>query len=347
MTTSITILSIETSCDETAMSLCSIEKKELNNFSFKIHSEKIFSQFEIHTPYGGVVPELAAREHLRALPLLLESTLTEINTTKDSITHIAVTRGPGLKGSLLAGDGFAIGLAAAWKKPILSVHHIEGHMFSPFINSDSDLFTLKFPYLSLVVSGGHTELCIVKDIGKYELLSKTVDDAAGEAFDKAAQLLNLGMPGGPKISQLAEKGRLSKYVLPEVMKGQQSFSFSGLKTAISLLIKSNKNNVHEETFLSEISYTIQSAIVRSLVEKVKMAVSSTGIKTMLVSGGVSANQFLRDELTLLSGISCIFPSLKHTGDNATMIALAGGLRELSGKSLRKDLVAASWDMYSQ
>ncbi len=319
------ILGIETSCDETALSVL-----EFEGTTVRVLSEEISSQIKLHEAYGGVVPELAAREHLANLPIMLESTLSKAGTALKDIAAIAVTSGPGLKGCLLMGVGFAKGLALSHNIPLVGVNHIEGHILAPQIENRE----LHFPYLALVVSGGHTEIVHVQGVGKYHILARTMDDAAGEAFDKAANLLHFPYPGGPRLAALADQSRpaqKSRFVLPKVMREAEGFSFSGLKTAIALLVKREGGIATDEKLKGEICWVIQESIVDALMHKLKDAIHRTGIRSVAVTGGVSANKFLRDEVSKLPGVKAYFPSMTHCTDNGTMIAFVGGLRFLQGE----------------
>ena len=278
----------------------------------------ISSQIKLHAEYGGVVPELASREHLKALPLLTEQVLKNANLTFRDLSSIAVTGGPGLLGCLLMGYNFARGLSIANSLPLHVVNHIEGHLLSPCISNK-----VEFPVLGLVVSGGHTEVHLIEKPGKYKLLSRTIDDAAGEAFDKSANLLGFEYPGGKELADLADTVKSSNFKLPKIMPGKSEFSFSGLKTAISLLIK--KESSHKE----ELAFAIQDAIVKHIIEKLMIAVENTGVRTVIVSGGVSANKYLRYKLQEI-GLNVFFPELRHCVDNATMIAYANFIRIKSG-----------------
>lgn len=227
------VLGIETSCDETSLAI--LDFKSLKEHS--LLAEEILSQTKVHLEYGGVVPELAAREHLSNLPLLYDKVIKDSGIQETDLDLIAVTSGPGLKGCLLMGLSFAQGLAKGLEKDLYAIHHIEGHILAPFLNNKQ----LNFPYLALVVSGGHTQIVQVEEVGRYKILGKTIDDAAGEAFDKSAHLLGFDYPGGPKLAEFADSISYSRFTLPKIMPGSRDFSFSGLKTAISLLIKENSN----------------------------------------------------------------------------------------------------------
>jgi len=323
------VLGIETSCDETALAVLDCNQDK----SPTILAEEISSQSEIHEAYGGVVPELASREHLRNLPLLLDKVLKDSNLSLSDLSLICVTQGPGLKGCLLMGLGFAKGINQALAIPLVGVNHIEGHVFAPVLDNPD----CKPPFLSLVVSGGHTEILQVNGVGDYKVLSRTIDDAAGEAFDKSANLLGLQYPDGPRLAALADSVELSSYQLPKVMRASDDFSFSGLKTAISLLIsKSSGELENDPNVASGIAFSVQKAIVDELLTKLKAAIKRSGIKKVTVTGGVSANLRLRKEVSALAGITVFFPQQKHCMDNGAMIAFAGWQRFIRGERLSEN-----------
>ena len=315
------VLAFETSCDETAIAILELDNKKTPNLIY----EEILSQTKIHIDYGGVVPEIASREHMKNLPILLEQVTKESKTDLDSIDQFAVTTGPGLKGCLLMGLAFSKAIAKVYKTKLVGVNHIEGHILAGLLNNAD----LKFPYLALVVSGGHTEIVKVKDVGDYEVLSRTIDDAAGEAFDKSAHILGFSYPGGPKLASLADKVNSSKYKLPKVMTTSKDFSFSGLKTAITLLLKNNPDFHNDDNLKAELAWTIQDAIVSNLLDKLKLAVVESGIENILITGGVSANKSLRHRAKAECK-NVYFPDFLHCMDNAAMIALVAGLRETKG-----------------
>ena len=310
------ILGIETSCDDTAVSVAKFDVNEKDSDKFEIISEEISSQNSIHVDYGGVLPELAAREHLKVLPFIIDSVLLKASIKIEDISLIGVTTGPGLKGSLIIGSTFAESLAFMLGIPVFGINHIEGHMLSPMISNSQ----LNFPFVSLVVSGGHTEFSLVHDFGCYELLCRTVDDAAGEAFDKSANLLDIPYPGGKQLSELADTVKSSHYKLPIPAKGLEILSYSGFKTAVSLLVKKEKEKGINQDDKSRLCFSIQDAIIQSLIIKVKKISQKYNIKNFGISGGVSANSELRKRLGLLEGINVYFPSLMHCSDNASMIA---------------------------
>ncbi|MCL4143963.1 UNVERIFIED_CONTAM: hypothetical protein GTU68_022307 [Idotea baltica] len=330
------ILGIETSCDETGISI--LNWNSVNKVD--ILSENISSQIDIHKEYGGVVPEIAAREHLYNLPILLDQSLKEAKLKINDIDLIAVTRGPGLKGCLLMGLDFAKGLILSLDKPGVAVNHIEGHLYAPFINKE-----IEYPFLALIVSGGHTEIVKVSSFSEYEILSRTIDDAAGEAFDKSASLLGFEYPGGAALAALADKAESSDFKLPKVMRGNKDFSFSGLKTAVSLLIKKNQKEILDKKM--ELAFSIQEAIINTLIDKLKIAIKETGIKNIVVTGGVSANKSLRTKIESIKGLDIFFPKIEHCMDNASMIAFVGGLRfDKSSALSQKTSVLSRWPIES-
>lgn len=312
------VLGIESSCDETGLALYDTERG--------LRSHALHSQVAMHEAYGGVVPELASRDHIRyALPLL-EKVLADAGVTKQDIDAIAYTQGPGLAGALLVGASIAAGLGLALDRPLLGVHHLEGHLLSPLLASDPP----QFPFVALLVSGGHTQLMRVDGVGRYELLGETVDDAAGEAFDKSAKLLGLAYPGGPAISKLAEAGQAGIYKLPRPMLHSKNldFSFSGLKTAVLTLVKNQAAPLTEQG-KADIAHAFVSAIVDVLVAKSMAALKQTGLKRLVVAGGVGANQQLRHALNHASArrrCKVFYPELEFCTDNGAMIAFAGAMR---------------------
>lgn len=327
------VLAVETSCDETALALIDFKHSR----DFKVIAEKISSQEEVHKLYGGVVPELATREHLRNLPLLIDTLWRETGLDFKKIDAMAVTQGPGLKGCLLIGLSYTKAVSMAFDLPLVGVNHIEGHLLAPLMDNRA----LEFPYLALVVSGGHTELVLVTDFGKYKILARTLDDAAGEAFDKSANLLGFSYPGGPQLAALADQYKSSRFKLPKVMRSSNEFSFSGLKTAIALLIQKNRSLLHEADTRGELAHAIQESIVESLVSKVQEAVHSFGIRNVAITGGVSANKHLRRRVSELSGIKIYFPEFHHCTDNASMIAYAAFPRIIANQRLELNGTALS------
>jgi len=316
------ILGIESSCDETGIALYDSEAGLL--------SHALHSQVAMHAEYGGVVPELASRDHIRRVVPLLRSTLEQGGKSLADIDAIAYTRGPGLSGALLVGCAFAEALAVALDKPTLPVHHLEGHLLSPLLSRTPPTF----PFVALLVSGGHTQLMKVTGVGEYELLGETLDDAAGEAFDKSAKLLGLPYPGGALLSKLAESGTPGVYELPRPMlhSGDLNFSFSGLKTAVLTLVREHSEDQSDE-FKANAARAFQEAIVEVLVKKALKAMKQTGLKQLVVAGGVGANKQLRatlDDEAKRKRFRVYYPELEFCTDNGAMIALAGCLRLQAG-----------------
>ena len=316
------ILGIESSCDETGIALY--------DSAAGLLSHALHSQVAMHAEYGGVVPELASRDHIRRVVPLLRSTLENAGKSLADIDAIAYTRGPGLAGALLVGCAFAEGLAVSLDKPTIPVHHLEGHLLSPLLSADPP----SFPFIALLVSGGHTQLMKVTGIGEYELLGETLDDAAGEAFDKSAKLLGLPYPGGALLSQLAELGTPGVYELPRPMlhAGDLSFSFSGLKTAVLTLVREQDEPLTDQ-FKADTARAFQEAIVEVLVKKSLKALKQTGLGQLVVAGGVGANRQLRSMLDTEAKrkrFRVYYPELEFCTDNGAMIALAGCLRLQAG-----------------
>lgn len=326
------VLGIETSCDETALAVVRYDRGAADGIgSIEILAERVSSQVPVHQQYGGVVPEIAAREHLRVLPLLLKEVLDEAGLRLPDLNGIAVTQGPGLKGALLMGFSFAKGLASAVGLPLVGVNHIEGHLLSPLIRPSA----LRFPFLGLIVSGGHTELIEVAAPGMYRLVCRTTDDAAGEAFDKAAALLGFPYPGGAALSRAAENGAGGRYSLPRVMLERPGLSFSGLKTAVALLVRKEFNPTDHEG-IAELAHAVETAIVEVLVRKTMEARKERGLPMIAVSGGVAANQALRARLADAIGKpseTLFFTERNYCSDNAVMIALVGAWRLAEGERL--------------
>lgn len=316
------ILGIESSCDETGIALY--------DSAAGLLSHALHSQVAMHAEYGGVVPELASRDHVRRVVPLLRSTLEKAQKSLADIDAVAYTRGPGLSGALLVGSAFAEALALALGKPTIPVHHLEGHLLSPLLSADPPTF----PFVALLVSGGHTQLMQVTGVGEYALLGETLDDAAGEAFDKSAKLLGLPYPGGALLSKLAEQGRSGTYELPRPMlhSGDLSFSFSGLKTAVLTLVREQGAHLTEE-FKADAARAFQEAIVEVLAKKSLKALKQTGLKQLVVAGGVGANKQLRatlDDEARRKRFRVYYPELEFCTDNGAMIALAGCLRLQAG-----------------
>ena len=312
-------LGIETSCDDTGVAVLKDEREVL--------CEYLSSQIKDHSRFGGVIPEFAARKHLENLLPLVDAALKECRITGQDLDLIAVTRGPGLMGSLIVGVMTARALSQSWGVPIIGVNHLEGHMFAPLVDAED----LMPPFLSLIVSGGHTEIIRVDEFGKYELLGQTRDDAAGEAYDKAARILGLKYPGGPEIDRLAKKGNPHAFDFPIPLRNTDKveFSFSGLKTA--LLWQAKKfEEAGESLPLEDLCASFQRAVTESLMSKVVLASRQTGIKRVAASGGVSANSSLREALSTCREVHAWLPKLSRCTDNAVMIAMAGRNAYLRG-----------------
>jgi len=312
------VLGVESSCDETGIALYDTERGLL--------AHALHSQIAMHEAYGGVVPELASRDHVRRAIPLLEQVLSDSGESTSSIDAIAYTQGPGLAGALLVGASVANGLALALNKPVIGIHHLEGHLLSPLLAAQAP----EFPFVALLVSGGHTQLMRVDNVGEYTLLGETLDDAAGEAFDKSAKLLGLGYPGGPAISRLAESGDPSRFELPRPMLHSKNldFSFSGLKTAVLTLVKKQEGEL-TDTIRAAIARAFVDAIVEVLVAKCLAAIKQTGMKRLVIAGGVGANAQLRkalNEAAVKKRFEVFYPDLALCTDNGAMIALAGALR---------------------
>jgi N6-L-threonylcarbamoyladenine synthase len=316
------VLGIETSCDETGIAVVEAE----GDATPRLLAQALHSQVEMHADYGGVVPELASRDHIRRVLPLTREVLASAGVAIDAIDVVAYTRGPGLAGALLVGAGVASALAAALGKPSLGVHHLEGHLLSPFLSADPPTF----PFVALLVSGGHTQLLEVRDVGAYHLLGDTIDDAAGEAFDKSAKLLGLGYPGGPALARLAEFGDPEAYELPRPLLQRDSldFSFAGLKTAVRTHALRLEGSSCEQP-RADLAASTQEAIVDVLVRKTMAALERTRLSRLVVAGGVGANALLRSRLRQEcakrpAGVH--FPELALCTDNGAMIALAASMR---------------------
>ncbi|WP_343797203.1 tRNA (adenosine(37)-N6)-threonylcarbamoyltransferase complex transferase subunit TsaD [Bacillus carboniphilus] len=315
------ILAIETSCDETAAAIVRNETELLSNV--------VASQIESHKRFGGVVPEIASRHHVEQITLVIEEALRKAELSMDDIDAVAVTEGPGLVGALLVGVNAAKALAFAHGKPIIGVHHIAGHIYANRLVED-----MKFPLLSLVVSGGHTELILMKEHGSFEVIGETRDDAAGEAYDKVARMLDLPYPGGPHIDRLAHEGTPT-YPLPRALLDEDSyeFSFSGLKSAVINTIHNAKQK-NQEIIKEDLAASFQQSVIDVLVAKTKKAVEEFQVKQLLLAGGVAANKGLRSELENTfaeTGVELVIPPLYLCTDNAAMIAAAGAVLYRKGK----------------
>ena len=320
------ILGIETSCDETGVAIYDEEKGLIAN--------QLHTQIALHADYGGVVPELASRDHIRKLAPLLQAALQEANVTAKDIDGVAYTSGPGLVGALLVGSTVARSLAYAWNIPAIGVHHMEGHLLAPMLEENPP----HFPFVALLVSGGHTQLVRVDGVGRYELLGESIDDAAGEAFDKTAKLLGLDYPGGAALARLALNGTPNRFVFPRPMTDRPSldFSFSGLKTFAANTLHQVMQEEGELTEQSkaDIAYAFQEAVVDTLAIKCKRALKQTGLKRLVIAGGVSANKQLRQTLAELMqqlGGEVFYPQPQFCTDNGAMIAYAGFLRLKQGQ----------------
>jgi N6-L-threonylcarbamoyladenine synthase len=324
------VLGIETSCDETGVALYdgAVPVPARALLAHRLHT-----QMAMHEAYGGVVPELASRDHIRRLLPLLEGVLADAGKTRADIDAIAVTEGPGLVGALLVGTAFAHALGFALGKPVIGIHHLEGHLLSPLMSEDPP----SFPFVALLVSGGHTQLMYVTGVGGYAMLGETVDDAAGEAFDKTAKLLGLPYPGGPSLARLAEQGDDRAFALPRPMlhSGNLDFSFSGLKTAVATVARTagiddaGIGQTGDAKIRADLAASFQRATVDLLVAKSMAALKQTGSKRLVVAGGVGANRLLRAELTSAAArrsAQVHYPELEWCTDNGAMIALAGALR---------------------
>ncbi|NOT83075.1 MAG: tRNA (adenosine(37)-N6)-threonylcarbamoyltransferase complex transferase subunit TsaD [Gallionella sp.] len=335
-------LGIESSCDETGIALYQMGRGLL--------AHALHSQIAMHNEYGGVVPELASRDHVQRIIPLVREVLREANVSLAQINIIAYTQGPGLGGALLVGASVANALAYALNIPTIGIHHLEGHLLSPLLSDPAP----EFPFVALLVSGGHTQLMRVDGVGLYTLLGETLDDAAGEAFDKSAKLLGLGYPGGAALAKLAASGRPNLYKLPRPMlhSGDLEFSFSGLKTAVLTLVKQSNNDeqkILDEQTRADIAYAAQEAIVDVLAHKARAALAQTGLNQLVIAGGVGANQMLRSRLT--SDIEkrdgkVFYPDLEFCTDNGAMIAFAGALRfaQQQGNKDYRFNVKARWNL---
>ena len=319
-----TILGIETSCDETAVAIFDAQRGLL--------AHRIHSQIPLHAGYGGVVPELASRDHIRKLLHLIDSTLSDAGLKPADLTAIAYTAGPGLIGALLVGATMATGLAMAWRIPALPIHHMEAHLMATLLEEDPP----EFPFIALLVSGGHTMLVDVKGFGRYEILGQTLDDAAGEAFDKTAKLLGLPYPGGPELAALAEQGNGDRFALPRPMlrRAGVDFSFSGLKTAVMLKVREAEAEGRlDDAMRADLADGFQQAVVDTLVSKSIRAVQQQNRQRLIVAGGVGANRLLRARLReAMSAIggSVYYPRVEFCTDNGAMIAFTGLLHVEAG-----------------
>ncbi len=362
MSDSLLVLGIESSCDETGVALVQARGQEVP----VLLAHALHSQVEMHEAYGGVVPELASRDHIRRVLPLTERVMHESGLSIKQLDVVAYTRGPGLAGALLVGAGVACALGAALGKPVLGMHHLEGHLLSPFLSADPP----EFPFVALLVSGGHTQLMQVDGVGHYAILGETIDDAAGEAFDKSAKLMGLGYPGGPALARIAEQGDPKAYKLPRPLlhSGNLDFSFAGLKTAVMVQAKklmaarddaaggearregasgtrewADDNGGRDEagtfetlpiTIRANLAASTEAAIVEVLVKKSLAALKQTGLMRLVVAGGVGANRSLRAQLNAACramGVRVHYPELEFCSDNGAMIAMAAAMRLQSGE----------------
>lgn len=326
------VLAIESSCDETGIAIYDSEQGLL--------SHALYSQVEMHAIYGGVVPELASRDHIRKAIPLIKEVMTAANTRSDELDGIAYTSGPGLAGALLVGACLARSLAWSWGLPTLAVHHMEGHLLAPLLEDNAP----EFPFVALLVSGGHTQLVDVKGIGQYEVLGESIDDAAGEAFDKTAKMMDLPYPGGPHIAKLAQQGTAGRFKFPRPMTDRPGldFSFSGLKTfARNTIMKCQTETGLTEQDKADIALAFEQAAVDTLAIKCKRALEQTGRKRLVIAGGVSANKYLREKLhglmDKLNG-EVFYPRPEFCTDNGAMIAYAGCQRMKAGQKDGEEIV---------
>lgn len=327
-------LGIESSCDETGVALYSPQRGLI--------AHALHSQVDLHAAYGGVVPEIASRDHVRMLLPLIQKVMDEAGITKPDA--IAYTAGPGLVGALMVGGGMANGLGLAWGCPVIPVHHMEGHLLAPMLEENSP----EFPFLALLVSGGHTMLISVRGLGEYKLLGTTLDDAAGEAFDKTAKLLGLGYPGGPLLAALAGEGDDKAYAFPRPMlnKPNLDFSFSGLKTAVMLQVR--RSEADDELYASRanIAASFQRAAVDTLVGKSLKAAAAEGLGRIVIAGGVGANRLLRSEMAKRFSGDVFYPRFEFCTDNGAMIAVAGALRHSEATNPTEIQAQARWSLDS-
>lgn len=322
------VLGIETSCDETGVALFDSARPGQQG----LLGQALHSQVAMHERYGGVVPELASRDHIRRILPLTREVLAQADLPLERVDALAFTEGPGLAGALLVGASVGSAIAFALRKPAIGIHHLEGHLLSPFLSADPP----QFPFVALLVSGGHTQLMRVDDVSAYEILGETIDDAAGEAFDKSAKLLGLPYPGGPHLARLAEFGNADSFDLPRPLlhSGKPDFSFAGLKTAVLTQVKRIGDSPCEQQ-RADLAAATQAAIVEVLVKKSLLALKETGLKRLVVAGGVGANARLREQLDAACakrGVRVHYPELSLCTDNGAMIAMAAALRVQRGKA---------------
>ena len=326
------VLGIETSCDETGVALYDTENGLL--------AEALHSQVDLHAVYGGVVPEIASRDHIRMLLPLIQQVMDEAGVDKPDA--IAYTAGPGLVGALMVGGGMANGLGLAWDCPVIPVHHMEGHLLAPMLEDEPP----EFPFLALLVSGGHSMLIAVERLGDYRVLGTTLDDAVGEAFDKTAKLLGLGYPGGPALAALAEDGDEAAFNFPRPMlnKPNFDFSFSGLKTAVMLEVRKAEADGRLDACRADLAASFQRAAVDTLIAKSIKAARSEGLGRIVVAGGVGANKLLRKEIAERFEGEVYYPRLAFCTDNGAMIAVAGALRLAEADSASEIRAQARWSL---
>lgn len=331
------VLGLETSCDDTGIAVYGAGRGLL--------AHRLYSQTALHKEYGGVVPELASRDHIRKTLPLIRLVLDDAGVRPRDIQGVAYTAGPGLAGALLVGASLGRSLAFAWGVPAVGIHHMEAHLLSPLLESDPP----DFPFLALLVSGGHTLLADVAGVGRYTILGETVDDAVGEAFDKAAKLLGLGYSGGPAIARAAGQGRAGRFRFPRPMTDRPGldFSFSGLKTALLTAIRGLALDANT---IADVALAFEEAVVETLVIKCRRALEQTGHERLVVAGGVSANRRLRDSLLAMTSVSRVrvyYPRLEFCTDNGAMVAFAGSLRLAAGQSEPLDFgIRPRWPMDS-
>jgi len=328
------VLGLETSCDETGVALFDTEKGLL--------AEALHSQVDLHAVYGGVVPEIASRDHLKRLLPLIQEVLKSAGIERPDA--IAYTAGPGLVGALMVGAGMANGLGKAWNCPVVPVHHMEGHLVAPMLEDEPP----EYPFLALLVSGGHTMLVRTKALGDYQVLGSTLDDAVGEAFDKTAKLLGLGYPGGPALAKLAEEGDDAAYAFPRPMVNRDGFdfSFSGLKTAVMLKVREQESAGDIESARADLAASFQRAVVDTLVKRTIKAAKEMSAERIVVAGGVGANQLLREELADSFDGTVYYPRLRFCTDNGAMIAVAGALRLGDAEQPATIRAKARWSLES-
>ena len=319
------VLGIETSCDETGIALYDSEHGLL--------ADALYSQVKLHQKYGGVVPELASRDHIRKTLPLIRDVLEQAGCTTGDIEGVAYTAGPGLAGALLVGASIGRSLGMTLGVPTIGVHHMEGPLLAPLLDADGPAF----PFVALLVSGGHTQLVAVEGIGQYQVIGESVDDAAGEAFDKVAKMLGLSYPGGPQVAKLAQQGTPARFKFPRPMTNRPGldFSFSGLKTfVLNTVADFTRDGVISDQDRADIAHAFQEAVVGTLLIKCRRALQQTGLKTLVIAGGVSANTRLREELALMAAQEhgkLYYPALRYCTDNGAMIAYAGCQRLLAGQ----------------